>query len=110
VIAMTMTPIHRHVEPLYAQLRPLLGTQVTVIASVLDGGGVVPLTVECLSDPVSWGGAMTYSLRLTGPVDRRLSPGRYEIVHAECSFLLSLFEVADEVLHVHYEAYLSEPV
>ena len=107
---MTMTPIHRHVEPSYAQLRPLLGTQVTVIASVLDGGGVVPLTVECLSDPVSWGGAMTYSLRLTGPVDRRLSPGRYEVVHADCSFVLSLFEVADEVRHAHYEAYLSEPV
>jgi hypothetical protein len=31
-------------------------------------------------------------------------------VHAECSFVLSLFEVAHEVLHVHYEAYLSEPV
>ena len=105
---MTMTPIRRHVEPSYTRLHPLLGTQVTVIASVLDGGGVVPLTVECLSDPVTWGGAMTYSLRLTGPADQRLSPGRYEMVHTECSFVLSLFQVAGDVQHAHYEAYLSE--
>ena len=105
---MTMTPIRRHMELSYTRLRPLLGTQVTVIASVLDGGGVVPLTIECLSTPVTWGGAMTYSLRLTGPVEHRLSPGRYEVVHAECSFVLSLFQVAGDVQHVHYEAYLSE--
>ena len=107
---MTMTPIRRHMEPSFAALRPLLGTHVTVNASVLDGGGVVPLTMESLTTPVTWGGAMTYSLRLTGPVDHRLSTGRYEVVHAECSFVLCLFQVADEALHVHYEAYLSEPV
>jgi hypothetical protein len=107
---MTMTAIRRNMEPTYSGLRPRLGSEVTVSASVLDGGGVVPLTLEYLSDPVSWGGAMTYSLRLTGPVDARLSPGRYEVVHAACSFVLSLFPVADEVLHVHYESYLSEPV
>jgi hypothetical protein len=105
---MTMTPIRRNVEPTYAALQPLLGTHVTVIAGVLDGGGVVPLTLESLSTPVSWGGATTYSLRLTGPAGVRLSPGRYELVHAECSFVLSLFHVADEATHVHYEAYLSE--
>ena len=107
---MTMTPIRRHVEPSYARLRPLLGTQVTVIAGVLDGGGEVPLTFEYLSDPVTWGGAMTYSLRLTGPTDVRLSQGRYEVVHAECSFVMSVFPVAVDTTHVHYEAYLSQPV
>ncbi len=106
---MTMTPIRRHVEPSYAALEPILGSEVTLVASVLDGGGVVPLTLECLSTPVTWGGAKTFSLRLTGPVDVRLSPGRYEVVHTECSFVLSLFPVAEELLHVHYEAYLSEP-
>ena len=105
---MTMTPIRRHVEPSYAALEPLLGSEVTLIASVLDGGGVVPLVLECLSNPVTWGGARTYSLRLTGPVDVRLSPGRYEVVHAECSFVLSLFPIAEDVRHVHYESYLSE--
>jgi hypothetical protein len=107
---MTMTPIRRPMEPTYSGLRPLLGSEVTVVAGVLDGGAVVPLTLECLSDPVSWGGAMTYSLRLTGPADVRLSPGRYEVVHPKCSFVLSLLQVADEALHTHYEAYLSEPV
>jgi hypothetical protein len=110
VIAMTMTPIRRHMEPTYSALRPLLGGHVTECASVLDGGGVVPLTLESLSTPVSWGGATTYSLRLTGPTDVRLSQGRYELVHAECSFVLSLFQVAEDALQVHYEAYLSEPV
>jgi hypothetical protein len=110
VIAMTMTPIRRHMDPSYSALRPLLGSSVTVSASVLDGGGVVPLTLESLSTPVSWGGATTYSLRLTGPTDVRLSQGRYEVVHTECTFVLSLFQVAEEAMHVHYESYLSEPV
>ena len=107
---MTMTPIRRHIDPSYAALRPLLGSQVNVVASVLDGGGVVPLTLECLSTPVSWGGAATYSLRLTGPVESPLVAGRYEMVHAECTFVLPLFAVAEELRFVHYEAYLSEPL
>ena len=107
---MTMTPIRRHIEPSYAALRPLLGSSVTVNASVLDGGGVVPLTIEFLSTPVTWGGAMTYSLRFTGPVDQRLSTGRYELVHAECSFVMSLFQLVEDAQPMHYEAYLSEPV
>jgi len=105
---MTITPIRRHVEPSYAVLHPLLGSEVRVLASVLDGGGVVPLTLECLSTPVSWGGAVTYSLRVTGPADHQLVPGRYELVHQDCTFVLSLFKVAEEVRFVHYEAYLSE--
>ena len=105
---MTTTPIRRHIQPSYAALSTLLGGQATVIAGVLDGGGLVPLTLEDLSTPVVWGGAMTYSVRLTGPPERRLSPGRYELVHAECSFVLSLFPVAADTAHAHYEAYLSE--
>ena len=107
---MTITPIRRHVEPSYAVLRPLLGSQATVLASVLDGGGQVPLTLECLSTPVAWGGAVTYSLRVTGPSDHRLVPGRYELVHPDCTLVLSLFAVAEELRFVHYEAYLSEPL
>jgi hypothetical protein len=107
---MTITPIRRHVEPSYAVLRPLLGSRATVLASVLDGGGEVPLTLECLSTPVAWGGAVTYSLRVTGPSDQRLVPGRYELVHPDCTFVLSLFAVAEELRFVHYEAYLSEPL
>ncbi len=87
----------------------LLGTEVTVLASVLDGGGLVPLTLECLSTPVEWGGAKTYSLRVVCPVGQRIVPGRYELVHATCTFDLSLFAVAEDVRFVHYEAYLSEP-
>jgi hypothetical protein len=105
----TMTPIRRHVQPSYAELRELLGTEATVLASVLDGGGLVPLTLECLSTPVSWGGALTYSLRVVCPADQRIVPGRYELVHATCTFDLSLFAVAEDVRFVHYEAYLSEP-
>jgi hypothetical protein len=107
---MTITPIRRHVEPSYAVLRPLLGTHATVLASVLDGGGEVPRTLEWLSTPVAWGGAVTFSLRITGPSDHRLVPGRYELVHPECTFVLSLFAVAEELRFVHYEAYLSEPL
>ena len=106
---MTMTPIRRQIQPSYAALRELLGTEVTVLASVLDGGGLVPLTLECLSTPVEWGGAKTYSLRVVCPVGQRIVPGRYELVHATCTFDLSLFAVAEDVRFVHYEAYLSEP-
>jgi hypothetical protein len=107
---MTMTPIRRRVEPTYAALRDMLGSQATVIASVLDGHGAVILTLEELSTPVAWGGAVTYSVRLTGPTEHRLAPGRYELVHADLSFVLSLFQVAEDVRHTHYEAYLGEPL
>ena len=107
---MTMTPINRRVEPTFAVLRELLGSQATVIASVLDGHGAVTLTLEELSTPVAWGGAVTYSIRLTGPVEHKLVPGRYELVLADVSFVLSLFQVADDVRFTHYEAYLGEPL
>ena len=107
---MTITPIRRHVEPSYAVLRPLLGSRATVLASVLYGGGQVTLTLECLSTPLAWGGAVTYSLRVTGPTEHRLAPGRYELVHPDCTFVLALFPVAEELRFVHYEAYLSEPL
>ena len=107
---MTMTPIGRRVEPTYAVLRDLLGSDVSVIASVLDGHGAVTLTVEYLSLPVAWGGAVTYSVRLTGPVEHRMVPGRYEVVYGELSLVLSLYPVAEDLRHVHYEAYLGEPL
>ena len=74
---MTMTPIRRHVVPSYAVLRTLVGDEVTVVASVLDGHGVVPLTLECLSSPVCWAGSVTFSVRL----DRagRRAPGARQL-------------------------------
>jgi hypothetical protein len=104
---MTMTPMRRHVQPTYAMLRSLEGSTVTVVASVLDGYGIVPLTLECLSCPIAWSGSVTYSVRLTGPVEARLVPGRYVAQHGDLVFVLSLFEVAHDVRTVHYEAYLS---
>jgi hypothetical protein len=107
---MTMTPIRRHVQPTYAVLRALEGREVTVVASMPGGHGVVPLMLECLSTPVVWDGSVTFSVRLTGPVDTPLVPGGYEVHHADKAFVLSLFEVARELRYVHYEAYLTEPL
>ena len=107
---MTLTPIRRHVDPSYAVLRTLVGCEVTVVASVLDGHGLVPLTLECLSTPVCWAGSVTFSARLTGPVGAHLVPGSYEVHHADQAFVLSLSEVARELRFVHYEAYLTEPL
>ncbi len=107
---MTMTPIGHRVEPTYAVLRDLLGRDATVMASVLDGYGAVTLTFEYLSLPVAWGGAVTYSVRLTGPVEHRMVPGRYELVHEDLSLVLSLHPVAEDLRFVHYEAYLGEPL
>ncbi len=107
---MTLTPIRRHVGPSYAVLNTLVGCEVTVVASVLDGHGVVPLTLECLSSPVCWNGSVAFSVRLTGPVDAQLVPGSYEVQHAGTAFVLSLSEVARELRFVHYEAYLTEPL
>jgi hypothetical protein len=105
---MTLTPIRRQVDPSYAVLRTLVGREVTVVASVLDGHGTVPLTLECLSSPVSWNGSVAFSVRLTGPVEAHLVPGSYEVHHADRSFVLCLSEVARELRFVHYEAYLTE--
>jgi hypothetical protein len=107
---MTVTPIRRPVEPTYALLRTLEGSEVTLVASVLDGHGVVLLTLECLSTPVYWNGSVTFSVRLTGPVETRLVPGRYAVYHGGTSFELTLLEVAQELRFVHYEAYLTEPL
>jgi hypothetical protein len=107
---MTMTPIRRHIQPSYAVLEALQGREVTVVASVLDGHGVVPMTLECLSMPACWGGSVTFSVRLTGPVEVPLVPGGYEVHHADTAFELSLSEVARDLRFVHYEAYLTEPL
>jgi hypothetical protein len=107
---MTLTPIRQQVDPSYAVLRNLVGCEVTVVASVLDGHGVVPLTLECLSTPVCWGGWVAFSVRLTGPAEAHLVPGSYEVRHPGTAFVLSLSEVAREVRFVHYEAYLTEPL
>jgi hypothetical protein len=107
---MTMTPIGRRIEPTYAVLRDLLGCEVTATASPLDGYGAVALTYEFLSTPVAWGGAVTYSVRITGPVDHPMVPGRYELVHDDLSMVLALYPVAQDARFVHYEAYLGEPL
>jgi hypothetical protein len=103
-IDMTVTDI----QPSYATLSCLVGREVRVVASVLDGGGIVPLTLEWLSTPVSFGGSTTYSVRLTGPTDAPLLPGRYRIRCGEITFVLSLTRFAREIRFVHYEACLSE--
>ena len=107
---MTMTPIRRQMEPSYAVLRALVGREVTVVASVLDGHGVVTLTLECISNPVCWEGKVAFGARLTGSVDTALVPGSYEVRHGDVSFVLRLSEVAREMRFVHYEAYLTEPL
>jgi hypothetical protein len=107
---MTMTPINRRVEPTYAVLRDLLGCEATAISSVLDGHGAVTLTLEYLSLPVAWGGAVTYSVRLTSAIEHRMRHGHYELVCGDLSFVLSLYPVAEDMRHVHYEAYLGEPL
>lgn len=107
---MTLTPIRQHLDPSYAVLRTLVGCEVTVVASVLDGHGVVPLTLECVSSPVCWNGSVAFSVRLTGPVGAHLVPGSYEVHHVDRTFVLSLSEVARELRFVHYEAYLTEPL
>ena len=35
---------------------------------------------------------------------------RYEVVYGELSLVLSLYPVAEDLRHVHYEAYLGEPL
>ena len=107
---MTTTPMQRRVDPSYAVLRPLEGCEVTVVASVLDGHGLVPLTVECLSTPVSWGGSLAFGMRLTGPLGSPLVPGSYEVRHGDTTFDLTLSEIARDARFVHYEAYHTEPL
>lgn len=97
-----------HIQPTYGTLSRLVGRELDVVASVLDGGGVVPLTLECLSTPVTFGGGTTYTVRLTGPVDAPLLPGFHRCHHGDLSFTLSLAWFASEVRFVHYEADLRE--
>jgi Domain of unknown function (DUF6916) len=95
-------------EPSYATLSDLAGREVSVVPCVLDGGDPVPLTLECLTTPVSHHGGTSYSVLLTGPADAPLPPGRYLVQHGDATFVLSLERFAREMRFVHYEAYLTE--
>jgi hypothetical protein len=96
-------------EPSYATLSDLEGREVSVVPCVLDGGGLVPLTLECLTTPVCHDGSTSFSVLLTGPADAPLAPGRYLVRHGNnAAFVLSLEWFAREMRFVHYEAYLTE--
>ena len=96
------------IEPSYATLCDLTGREVSVVPCVLDGGGLVPLTLECLTTPVHHDGGTSFSVLLTGPADVPLAPGRYMVQHNDSAFVLSLEWFAREMRFMHYEAYLTE--
>ena len=95
-------------EPSYATLSDLEGREVSVVPCVLDGGNLVPLTLECLTTPVHDSGGTSFSVLLTGPAGAPLAPGRYLVHHGDSTFELSLEWFAREMRFMHYEAYLTE--
>ena len=95
-------------EPSYATLSDLEGREVSVVPCVLDGDGLVPLTLECLTTPVCHDGSTSFSVLLTGPAAEPLAPGRYLVQHGDSAFVLSLEWFAREMRFMHYEAYLTE--
>jgi hypothetical protein len=62
------------------------------------------LVLEKLSRPWAWGGQVSYSLLLTGPVDQELAPGEYHLADGALVLEMSLEPVARDLRFIHYEA------
>ena len=95
-------------EPSYATLSDLEGREVGVVPCVLDGGDLVPLTLECLTTPVRHGADTSFSVLLTGPAGDSLGarpvPGPPRRLHLRALPRV----VRAEMRFMHYEAYLTE--
>jgi len=86
------------------------GCELLVEACAVDGGGVVPLDVEWVSEPVAAEGWITFFVRLIGTVDGELTtPGRHRVHQAGRSFDLNLTRVGRRGNLVSYAAVVIEP-
>ncbi len=92
------------IDPSYVELTYLAGQQVD---AMVDAGSV-RLWLEHVSTPVTFAGRLSFSVRLTGPVDKPLSPGAHLLSTAQGEFMLVLEPVAHDLRHAHYEAFLTE--
>ncbi|MGD9959793.1 DUF6916 family protein [Nocardioides sp.] len=92
------------IDPSYAELTYLTGQPVEAL---LDSGSL-SLWLEHVATPVTFAGQSSFSVRLTGPADRPLTPGAHLLRTSQGDFMLVLEAVARDMRHLHYEAFLTE--
>jgi hypothetical protein len=81
---------------------------VWVEACAVDGGGLVPLTVDSATAPLTVDGWTTYAVRLVGSADLR-TPGRHRAFLHGLGFTLSLTRESVSGNRVTYSAFVMEP-
>jgi len=102
---MAVVDVARDCETLFMPDEALL-----VEACAVDGGGLVTLTVDSASQPVTVDGWTTFDARLVGPTEEAIStPGLHRAYHAGRAFSVNLTQVARRGNLVAYSAFVLEP-
>jgi hypothetical protein len=96
------------VRPIHASvIEP--GSELFVEAYAVDGGGLVSLTVESVSQLVASESLTTYYVRLVGTVDATLTtPGRHRVHQGDHDFSLNLTRIGRRGNLVSYAAVVVE--
>jgi hypothetical protein len=105
VPAMTVMDVERHCEALFE-------TDATVFVETcaVDGGGLVSLTVESASMPVTVDGWTTFQARLVGSAESAIkTPGRHRAYHAGRAFWVNITPQSRRGSLVAYGAFVLEP-
>jgi hypothetical protein len=83
---------------------------VVVEVCSVDGGGVVSLTVESATQPLTVDGWTSCSVRLVGRTDSEVrTPGRHRAYHQGRAFTITLTRLARRGSLVAYGAFVLEP-
>ena len=103
---MTVMDLERRQETLFAVDQPMV-----VEACAVDGGGLVELTVESASQPITVDGWTSCSVRLVGRSGAQVrTPGLHHVYHQGRAFNVTLTRLARRGSLVAYAAFLLEPV
>jgi hypothetical protein len=102
---MTVVDVAHHCETLFLTDQPLW-----VEVCAVDGGGLVSLSVDSASQPVTVDGWTTFRAGLVGSADGAIStPGLHRAYHAGRAFSVNLTQVARRGSLVAYAAFVLEP-
>jgi len=102
---MTIVEMERHCEALFTT-----DQEVWIEACEVDGGGIVALTVDSATEPLTFDGWTTFSAQLLGPADAQLmTPGRHRAYHAGRAFTINLTRLSRRGSLVSYAAFVLEP-
>jgi hypothetical protein len=103
VVVMTVMELDRTSRSVFS-----VDETVWVEACAVDGGGLVPLSVDSTTAPVTVDGWTTYAVRLVGGTNL-MTPGRHRAHLHGLSFTVTLTRESMTENQVTYSAFVMEP-